>query len=451
MTACMGESYSESFDLELNGEFDPSAFTLDGKTVVFAAVSRNGSNVLFPKFGDYALGDALLSRYSEMEKKHDMDISVVNVDLSAMFFSMTAGSYYADIVNEQMSYFISYMNSGMFYDLSILDGMDITDQDKFGTKAQLDCVTFGDSVYGCMANMMGEPIPYICGYMWFDPYLMKQGSLPSPLEDYERGEWTWDAFFRDCQTVAGPSHNNPDINVYGTFINEGAYDYFVIPAIISNGTHLVNRTENGFVSNIKDEKVIQAIEWIRDISSDDCINVGSGGGVELASQFAHHEYAFYMEYNWIGISRMGGWLGTVAEDEFGWISFPVGPGGTPKQVSSFISWGTNYYLVPAYNDSTYSGFFADELFEPLYTDAGLDWKDILYTENFWEKGSFEQCMKMFTDVSTCYFAITGDSLLTQTLGKAASGKESVSSALESIETRALSKLESMYSNLIFVD
>lgn len=448
--SCTKTEEPESFDAAMDMNVDPTEFKLNGQQVTFAAVLKSGANVLNPKFGDYALGDALLARYNEMEKRHDVTINAIDVNMSTLFLSMSAGYYYADLCNEQMQNFLGYMNSGMFADLNLIDGMDMTDREKYGTVAQLDCVTFGDAIYGSMANEMGDPIPYICGYMWFDPMLIRQGAVTNPLEDYENGNWTWDTFFKDCKATAGVSPINPDVTIYGTFINESAYDYFVIPSVISNGAFLINRTEHGFESNIKDPRVLQAIEWIRDISSDESVLV-SGIGVETAAyQFTDHQYTFFLEYNWLGISRMAGWIGCSATDEFSWITFPVGPNGTPKQMSSFISWGTNYYLVPSYIDTTYTGYFVSELFEPLYTDAGLDWKDILYTENFWEKKSFEQCQKMFTDAATCYYSIASnyDGSLKTTLGKAASGKESVSSALESVEQRALAQLQKLYSNLV---
>lgn len=451
VSACSGES-GEPKELVFDDTSDPGIFDLNGEEFIIACNRNHGGAVaLDPQTGDTEFGDCLIKRYSDLESKFGIDVKIRESNMSEFMILSYAGTEYASLMSEWVVNELSPCCIGMFNDLCYLDGIDITDQAKYGSASVLDTLTFGGSTYGMLAYAMGEPMPEICGYMWFDPLLVKTYAITSPFDYLDTDSWTWDAFFDCCAKVTGPSPINPDKYVWGAFVHPDVYEYFVVPMIISNGVRLVDKTENGFVSNLSDPRVYEALEWCKKLVSSGYADTVNGFGEAAAERFANHELMFLGEYSWFGVSKLSGFIWKYSTDEFSWIPYPVGPSGIPGQSSSFIARYSNMYVVPFSAEPSTAGYIISDLFEPMYTSDGLDWKDIMYAENFYDRKSFDFCMKMFYDAVPDYYSLAlcwQGAKLNGALLNAVSGKESISSSLESVEDLVIDTLTENFGKLM---
>lgn len=442
-------SCAQAVEDEIIPEYDDgfvsgeSAVNLNGKTFYLKGINHEGGDcALLPPKDETALGDALLARYKELEKKFNCIMDVDRGTISELWVNFASGTDYADLMNSQLTDIVPYMKLKLLRDLNEIEGIDIHDEEKYGTSTLLKAMTYGDAIYGMMAMEMGEPIPFICGYMWYMPSRVAEIGQTDPHELLESGIWTWGEFEKMC--IAGTDTSSPDKNEwkYGSYFDNSYPEYFTIMTINSNGSRPVVETENGLVSNFTDSRTIAAIEWVKSLIDEGCLLASSNGNQNDAISFTEGKYVFATEYNWLGISKMNGWIGKNATEQFNWITFPIGPSGTQGDISSFISWGTNYYFIPQNADDEYVGYVTSALFEPLYTDGGSTWKEVLYSENFWDQTSFDLFMDMFNYPVFDYYSILSvKSKVNGAIAAAVCGKKSASQAMSEINDSVQNALD----------
>ena len=153
----------------------------------------------------------------------------------------------------------------------------------------------------------------VCGIniygVHYNQSLFENMGIDTPLDYYNRGEWTFETFYQLCKTV----NSEYPINFNFTYLCESA--------VASNGGQFFRLTDTGAEMTLKDEKTMDALEWVSKIYS-------------LCNGDVHQSYAEYKEGKSAMIIERQHLINDPRRHtnyEFGWVPFPKGPKGTGTQ------------------------------------------------------------------------------------------------------------------------
>lgn len=166
-----------------------------------------------------------------------------------------------------------------------------------------------------------ESVPTL---MFVNKTLLQQEKIPVPMED-----WTWDQFYEICRKVTRDTDGNGVIDQFGV------YDYSWKYAVYSNGAVLFD--ESGNTSYFGDDKVEEAVRFVRDLNSlNDGYLVTSKEfdmGRVAFRPFSFSEYRTYKPYPWR--------IKKYSDFEWDCIKLPAGPQGENVSELSTLLMGIN--------------------------------------------------------------------------------------------------------------
>ena len=153
----------------------------------------------------------------------------------------------------------------------------------------------------------------VCGIniygVHYNQTLFDNMGIDTPLDYYNRGEWTFETFYQLCKSI----NSEYPINLNFTYLCESA--------VASNGGQFFRLTDTGAEMTLKDEKTKDALEWVSKIYS-------------LCNGDVHESYTEYKEGRSALIVERQHLINDPRRHtnyEFGWVPFPKGPKGTGTQ------------------------------------------------------------------------------------------------------------------------
>ncbi len=141
--------------------------------------------------------------------------------------------------------------------------------------------------------------------------------MDTPLDYYNRGEWTFDTFLKLTKEM---------LDQYPCNYN---FDYLCEGAVASNGGAFLRYTDNGAELTLKDPKTVEAMEWVGQI-----YKLCSGNVHDSYQDFAAGKNALHVER----LHQINHFRST-SNYEFGWVPFPKGPSGDGTQSGYATAWG----------------------------------------------------------------------------------------------------------------
>lgn len=168
-----------------------------------------------------------------------------------------------------------------------------------------------------------ESVPTL---MFVNKTLLLEAGLDMPKDD-----WTWDDFYSICQTMTRDTDGD------GKFDQFGQYGYTWQDAIASNNASVFD--EEGNMATLEDEKVYDAIEFMRKLTSlnqNETVTstmFDEGKVVFCPMQFS--EYRTYKPYPWS--------VKKYSEFEWDCIPMPAGNYGNNVSMVDTLSVGMNRY------------------------------------------------------------------------------------------------------------
>lgn len=211
---------------------------------------------------------------------------------------------------------VQQMQSGLYYDLSSLNSIDMN-EDKWD-KTVKDYGTVGGKVY-TMRKMSHEPRTGV----YFNKRILKENGIdPDEIYELQRThQWTWDKFVGYLDKLTKDTDADGVTDQYGLLEGNSLSDI----AIVSNNGNLVGYDSNTgkYTYELESENTLEAMNWVADIkerfNKPNPDETGenwaffwdefkAGGGAFLVQQ----EYAAGQN-----LSDM--------EDDFGFVAFPMGP------------------------------------------------------------------------------------------------------------------------------
>ncbi len=238
----------------------------------------------------------------------------------------------------------SALSQGLMYDLSTLDCLDF-DHDPVFTRNTIDEVwSIGDSIYCMHANDNGYP--EIRQGLFFNKRVLEDAGIdPESIYDMQAdGTWTWQAWEDLMAKAQRDVDNDGTIDIYGMTEN---YGDVVRSMILSNGGEIVSLESDGkYRLALEDAKTQEALTKVQEL---------------IDTYDAHVSYASDAQWDYYMTDFMSGNVAFTCgqaymadgqykdmEDDFGFVSFPVGPNAG----SDYKSYGTdNLYAIPACYDA----------------------------------------------------------------------------------------------------
>ena len=256
-----------------------------------------------------------------------------------------------------MASVMSAAQSGLMYDISTLDCLNLTES-KWTMAGDTQLWTMGGKT-NCWTVGPGEPRTGV----FFNRTVLKDAGInPDDLYDWQAsGEWTWDKFIEVMDKVQRDTNNDGEIDVYGCVQNNGN---MIEMAVYSNGGSLIKQNADGtFALGVTDDASRQALHWATDEVTTKYFEPYDSGAnwEEFKGLFLSGTAAFCVDDAYCGYAN--GWLNNTEgfEDfDFGWVAFPKGP-----------------------QASNYTAKFSNNLFAlPASYDADTAWK-IMFAYNLW--------------------------------------------------------------------
>ena len=362
---------------------------------------------IFQEPGTSNEGDLILKRIEELEEEYKCTFSYVSGTpeefTNNMNTALAAGQKYADVIDANMYWYWGFQTAGYLEPLDDIADLRINDSTWFPTYTEVTKVD-GKS-YGVNWHTWYHKLPHAFYMLYFNENILKEKNLESPYDLMEKGEWTWEKF-----RELAKSANDPQNGVYGISSMDR---HFELGAIRSNGGREVVKDEDGkFVFGLTDERVYEALEFVRDIiqvdkSYDMSSFDGRTAGVEWTDtikSFCEGKSAFFAYHT--DCLEFGGFLDSM-EDDFGVVPFPKGPKGT-SEYNSAITGDTRVFCIPiTADDKERSGFLLRKLAQPLEGTSADDWKNTAERKYFRDSKGAQNYFNIVENADSDYSWVTG--------------------------------------------
>ncbi|WP_305767005.1 ABC transporter substrate-binding protein [Candidatus Epulonipiscium viviparus] len=277
------------------------------------------ADVVEPEEKNSAQEEALWEYRHEMMEKHNFQFEELALGtwdgiLELMSTSSLAGEPAAEVFRMQANFNVSAKNSGLAYDLSTLDSIDLSEPKWSSTLNEL--MSDGDSIYGLAK--FGRP----SGVLYFNKRILEDAGIdPDSIYDMQANKtWTWDAFMDISEKVTQDIDNDGLNDIYALPMQSGN---FVRAAMFSNGgSYLTIDEEGNYQYNLMSPESYEAFEWAADYWQTDYDVYPShwNGHKEM---FTSGKTAFFLGDEWEIVTLTQDKM----TDDWGMVAFPLGPKG----------------------------------------------------------------------------------------------------------------------------
>ena len=392
VTAC-GENVDNADEGEVSTVRDMS-----GLSFIFGTIRPTE---LFQEEAYSQSGDRMLERYREIEAQFGCSFTVATlVDAASgpIRSAQATGVEVPDIVDigGDVAYSLYKVDSLVPY--NDIPGINLDDEDKWGSKNFIISGNFGGQQYGVFPNKW-EFIPQMGGGLLFNNPLNKEWGLPNPYELYESKQWTWDTFKK---ILIDGRHDEEKTKYYSFMVDDGWSSNGPIlmkTVIYSNGGQtLVNRAGK-LTFGYDSAESIEAMEWAGSLLADDLMKKTNTAEME---DFTQGKCVYFLGDTWRGTIHIENakYLPSEQMDEYGFMHFPSGPKVEAGYTSTYVSVDKRLMFLPALTDNEPEdlGLILNYLFEVLDRETKITWKEVLATEIMHHKEDTAVFMKMYNNV-----------------------------------------------------
>ena len=312
------ETTPEDIEMETEEDAEPEqetaaypVYDLGGRVVKWAMWGYSEEQMMQSE-----AGRNWLNRKTMIEQEFNCTIQMLSMPsdtyFDTIYQAIAAGDTICDIINLPAPHtFTAPLKGGYLIDHAQF-GLDL--DSPYLDKQIMDLITYGDRVFGIAPRQDSVLINQVC---YFNKSLVSQAGF-DPDDIYrwqEEGAWTWDRFreiaIRISELTIG------DTRVWGTTQN----DHLLFEnLVVSNGTDLFLSTSDGIRFNGSDPRVLETIEFIKDLYDNNVFNLDNAFG--QAEMFYAGTVGFVFDYlervQWDGNQRS-------MTDDYGIVMIPKGP------------------------------------------------------------------------------------------------------------------------------
>ena len=356
---------------------------------------------------DTQLGDAAQKRLRDTQTDLNCNIDLRYVyggeNTSGYYAASASGLYICDVISGTTDIWADVARIGMAIGLTELeDYIDFRNEAKWGYRNMLEVVYYENDLYGIVPLLWPEiSVDYRTPLVVNENIIAALGET-DPRDYVENGLWTWD-LFDDCLGRYYREEGGEVIHYALTSSTESFGSMF----ILSNGSKDVEKDLSGkYISGFYDEKTLKAMQRAVDIYYGPNTNAINKTGSE-ADTFVSGKTAMAT----IRTTSIIGVGARVARemDNFGILSWPVGPDVDPHYIFSHYS--NNGYCITFSRMSPNpeaAAMIIDALYEPFdeYKDMNA-LIDLLTKNYFYDRRDSELYYEMYLNSVYNYFHYTG--------------------------------------------
>ncbi len=281
-------------------------------------------------------GDRQVARREEMEKKYNFKFEYVNIPWEEVTETYTAsvmaGDPAADIFTVEDNWLPGLVNKGFVQPLD--EFFDFSD-DKWDSLTK-ELSTFDGKVYG-MATGKWWPR----AMMFYNKEIFARENLPDPYELMMNGEWTWEKMREIAKAATKDTDGDGVIDQWGI----GGID-MDIGLIYSNGATFADIKDGKAVLNLRDPKVVEALNFYYELAHvDKSLYSKFTYGEEppwdiAATMFQDGKIAMFWYQYW----KIDDFKDNMADD-YGLLLPPYGPSDPDKKYKPLVT-GHNFQTIP---------------------------------------------------------------------------------------------------------
>ncbi|WP_305767016.1 ABC transporter substrate-binding protein [Candidatus Epulonipiscium viviparus] len=372
LTACGGEEETAattetSAPVAEVAEPEEPVRDLGGLVVTLA----NWVDIIEPEVKGSAYEEALWEHRHAMMEKHnfkfeELALAPWNGMLELFSTSVLADDPAAEIFRFHASNTLAVAQSGLAYDLSTLDSIDVNDSASWNISLA-EVMTIGDEQYGVGEQSRPKQMIY------FNKRLFEDAGLdPNLLYDLQAsGDWTWETFMEISEILTRDTDNDGVNDIYAIVMNPSS---FAESVIMSNDGKLVYVDDDGvYKHGLDDPKVVAALEWAAEYWKTDYDLVPAHWNGHKDA-FLTSQAAMYLGNEWESTTLTQDQM----PDDWGLVTMPKGPNAADYKVM----YSDSGWVIPASyskEEAEDIAFALDLWYGPVPGyDGPDDWKTTLY-------------------------------------------------------------------------
>ncbi len=331
----------------------------------------NWVDIVEPEEKKSAYEEALWEHRNAMMEKHnfkfeELALAPWNGMLELMSTTTLAGEPAAEIFRFHATSTLAAVQSGLCYDLSTLESIDVEDASKWNPSLK-EVMSVGDARYGI--GEISRPKQMI----YFNKRLFEEAGFDGDLlyDLQASGDWTWDAFMEISEKLTRDTDNDGVNDVYAIVMNAAP---FAEAAVMSNGASMVYVDENGvYKHGLDDPKLITALDWVTEYWKTD-YDMAPAHWNGHKEAFLSGQCAMYLGSEW----ESNTFTQDLITDDWGLVLMPKGPDAD----TYYAEFSDSGWMIPA----SYSKEEAEDIAFALNLwygpvpgyDNPDDWKTVLY-------------------------------------------------------------------------
>ncbi|MBQ2882054.1 MAG: hypothetical protein IJE40_07265 [Clostridia bacterium] len=386
--------------------------------------------------------EAMMERFHSIKDEFNAEFEMLEIQMEDLPMLLITGESLPEIIDMEADVAYDLYKSNALISLNQLGSVDNNDI-KWGEPNFIQYGKFEGEQYG-FYPWHWEFIPQFTGTVLFNGELISSFGGINPYEIKENGLWNWDTFEDELKKYTVFEN---EIQHYGAVID--SYAKTAKAAIFSNGAQIIDgNEESGYNFGVNSTSALEALEWLKGIDSQKLL---------LDKDFLSFSIEKLAPF-WIGES----YYGTVfnpndehnknfapsALNDYGFITFPVGPEGTDSDVGSYVyaSRRLNYISQISDIEPDNIGTIIDYIFEPI-DGKDVAWQDLAKDMIFTETNN-DYCLENFIyileNMEYDYSVQMGESVLTQledALENIVTGRRSIAEALGTVESAVMAEID----------
>lgn len=442
VTSCSAEA-PELLDF-MGNESEFSVADLGGRTVYIGVTEITKDGPIPIPEDTSTKADTQREIIEKVEGKLHCNIAQDIADLDNIAASIVSDNCKFDLIYTHTANILDLIKGNMFYDLNEMEGIDLSNEAKWGSAQDQLHRTYQGKVFGVKPRNAGSTYGSLEGVLHVNDALIQRFGQPTPKELLEQGEWTFENFI---PYVTAVSDMNAETPTYGMTTYSGQLHQLPLTAIFANGSSLLSVDDSGSYSfNLSnDPKAVTALEWARDVYATGTVVVDDFDDTP-AGYFTNGRASMFLGGAWIGTTNRDGYPLNELEDGFSFICVPYGPDAEYGETYSSFIFVSNCLAVPISSDEYEMAAFLNEFCAELSEEDMNLLADETKNYYFFHPEDYDYVIDMADNAVYTYLYAELDEVrdtIVDALESITQGKSNISESLTSIESRVESALENI--------
>ena len=237
-----------------------------GITIVMGANFEIGSDISDMEPPDPAEANAIaFARYDNfrrLEEKYNVRVEAIQMDfgdiLPQLVLAKMAGDDFVDLLWFDSQLIVQSVANDLVYDIHAIapaDASYLTDEIYVFSPTE---------VLGKHPFLGQNRAPHNADYLIINQDIINQVGAPNPVDLYNEGKWTWDAFREIALMATRDTNNSGEINQWGI---SGWFPWFAGAVVASNGAQLTDMAT--MTANVNSAPVLEAFQFFQDLVLED--------------------------------------------------------------------------------------------------------------------------------------------------------------------------------------